>query len=457
MLVLTPQVSLVKEGRGALQDSSMDGYDLARIFAECTRFSSVITHPTQLATKLARALSLALSAPSGPVHLSIPSDILAGSALGAPESSRPSPAIPQPVDVAGVDALVSAVLQARAPLFYVGDDAGPGASGSCELARLLGGSVITSPAGKRWIGHRDSAYKGVLGFSGHPGALTAVRSAEVIVALGATFDELSTNAWAAIPPDVQLYSLDRHAQHAYRMPSARAVIGDIAHIVRAIRARLPANRIVPRISETVNAEPPSRPASDHPVHPADLMRWLSDNLPDDVVVHVDAGNSFSWTTRELVRTRPDTYRVAMGLSTMCWAIGAAVGAAVGRRRRTVCICGDGSMLMSSLELTVAVEQHLPITYVVLNDSSLGMVRHGQRLSGAESIAHQITPVRFGLLARACGAKGTTIRCVSDLDAVDRSWLGSDDCGPAVIDVIIDRDATPPIADRVLGLAAGVSR
>jgi acetolactate synthase-1/2/3 large subunit len=427
------------------------------MFAECTRFSTAITHPSQLGNKLSRAISLALSAPAGPVHVSIPSEILASPAIATRGFSRLSAPTPQPIDLAGVDALVSAALGAAAPLFYVGDDAGPGASGLCELARLLGGSVITSPAGKRWIGHRDSVFKGVLGFSGHPSAIAAARSAQVIVAFGATFDELSTNAWAAIPEDVPLYSLDRHAQHAYRMPNARSVIGDTAQVVQTIRERLPANRIVRQASKTVQLQPLSRPAGNHPVHPSDLMRWLSENLPDDVVVHVDAGNSFSWSTRELVRSRPDTYRVAMGLSTMCWAIGAVVGAAVGRPRRTLCICGDGSMLMSSLELTVAVEQKLPITYVILNDSSLGMVRHGQRLSGAESIAHEITPVRFGLLARACGAKGITIRRLSELDHLDRNWLASDDCGPAVIDVQIDRNATPPIADRVLGLAAGVSR
>jgi acetolactate synthase-1/2/3 large subunit len=180
-------------------------------------------------------------------------------------------------------------------------------------------------------------------------------------------------------------------------------------------------------------------------------------LPNDVVVHVDAGNSFSWSTRDLARVLPDTYRVAMGLSTMCWAISAAIGSCVGRRRRTVCLTGDGSMLMSSLELTVAVDQGLPVTYLVLNDSGLGMVRHGQRLAGAECIGHEIAPVRFAELARACGASGIRVESFDELTGIDLRWLTEDEGGPCVIDVCIDREAVPPMAQRVSGLAAGVPR
>jgi acetolactate synthase I/II/III large subunit len=115
------------------------------------------------------------------------------------------------------------------------------------------------------------------------------------------------------------------------------------------------------------------------------------------------------------------------------------------------------MLMSSLELTVAVERNLPVTCVVLNDAGLGMVRHGQRLGGAESIAHEIAPVRFDRIAQACGAAGMRIDRLSDLASVPRDWLGSDEGGPCLLDVQIDRDAVPPMADRVLGLATGIPK
>jgi acetolactate synthase-1/2/3 large subunit len=253
-----------------------------------------------------------------------------------------------------------------------------------------------------------------------------------------------------------MYSVDRHATHAYRVPTARPVIADVDQVIDRILECLPEEAASGRWP---TQRPPRlvRSSSDGPIHPSDLMRWMSHNLPADVVVHVDAGNSFSWSTRDLVRPRPDTYRVAMGLSTMCWGMGAAIGATIAKGRRTVCVSGDGSMLMSSLDLTVAVEQNLPVTYVVLNDSGLGMVRHGQRLGGAESIAHEIAPVRFDRLAEACGAEGMRVNRLADLDQIPSDWLAADDGGPRVIDVSIDRNAVPPIGDRVHGLAPGVSR
>jgi acetolactate synthase I/II/III large subunit len=455
-LLITPQAAQAKQGRGALQESSQDGYDMPRIFESCTRYSSTVTHPGQLPHKLARALAAATRAPSGPVHLSIPSDVLGGQqAEGARLPAKAAMCSPEPVDHGAVEALLEDLLTAQAPVFYVGDDAGPEAHRLCDVAGDLGAKVISSPAGKRWLGHQEPSYVGVLGFSGHPAAAEAVRRADFVVAFGATFDELSTNAWTAFP-EVPIRSVDRHTAHAHRLPTVTPILSEPSHVVRRIL------ECVPEISARVRARtlpPPMlvHDATGGAVHPADLMRWLGASLPRDVVVHVDAGNGFSWSTRYLARTKPDTYRVAMGLSTMSWAIGAAIGAAVGRRRRTVCVAGDGSMLMSSLEMTVAVEQNLPVTYVVLNDSSYGMVRHGQRLGGAESIAHSITPVRFDQLALACGASAFRADTFADLEHVPHEFLGGDQNGCCVIDVRIDPDAVPPIGDRVAGLAAGVTR
>lgn len=456
LLLLTPQVPLRKQGRGALQDSSSDALDLPHAFASCTRYSSVITHAAQLDFKLARALAAASSAPKGPVHLSVPSDVLGGACL--PLSTRRwSPlASLRPIDTAGVAGLMQALGGASCPLLYVGDDAGPSMQRVYELGRRLDARVVSSPAGKRWVGHLDASYRGVVGFSGHATAMAAVRAADLVVAFGATFDELSTNAWGALT-DVPIYSVDRHASHAYRLPNVRPVIGEPGAVIEIALATVAARGSGAQ-SRTLFPPPAVvRSAGSGLVHPQDLMCWLNGRLLPEVVVHVDAGNSFSWSTQLLRRPKPDTYRVAMGLSPMCWAISAAIGAAAASRKRTLCVTGDGAMLMSGLELTAAVQHHLPVTYVILNDSSLGMVRHGQRLGGAESIGHEMPEVHFDQIAMACGARGLRVQCRTDLDSVPEQWLWAAEGGPAVIDVRIDRDAVPPIGDRVRGLAVGVSR
>jgi acetolactate synthase-1/2/3 large subunit len=232
------------------------------------------------------------------------------------------------------------------------------------------------------------------------------------------------------------------------------VLASTAEVVRQLldapsaRSRRTTAPVAPPAARDESAEP--RPG---PVHPARLMDFLNQRLPDDVVVHVDAGNAFSWSTHHLARALPATYRVAMGLSTMCWAIGAAVGAAVACPRRTLCIVGDGSMLMSSLELTVAVQHRLPVTFVVLNDACYGMVRHGQQLSGAEPIGFELGHVAFDRLAQACGAGGLRVETEQDLNALPDACFMDDASGPWVIDVSIDRDAVSPMVERVRGLKA----
>lgn len=452
ILLITPQAPMVRQGRGAFQDSSPDAVDLVGMLAACTRYSTAVTHPSQLSYRLTRAMQLAHKPPCGPVHLSIASDLLAGRA------DPDSPAIGNnqfpsstPIDELAALDLVEAIIAAEFPVFYVGDDAGNDAPELCELARLLGGAIVSSPAGKRWLSHKEASYAGVVGFAGHPRAASALRRADLVVTFGATFDEFSTNAWTVFE-GCRVFTVDRHADFAYRQPSARVVIAETHQIVERVRRALPIGRTHRLI---LSSHPPPtlvRCQAEGLVHPLELMRWLNLGLPRDTVVHVDTGSSMAWSTRELARSAPDTYRVAMGACSMCWAISAAIGAAVATGERTICMTGDGAMLMSSLELTVAAEQRLPVTYLVLNDSSLGMVRHGQRLSGAEPVGTQITPVRFDLIAQACGVEGLRVTCPAELDRVPESWLGSRDGGPHLIDVAIDPSAVPPIGQRIAALA-----
>jgi len=455
MLLLTPRVPLARQGRGAFQDCTKDPFGSLSLLDTCTRFSAAVTHPKQLPYLLGQALHFAESAPAGPVHLSIATDLLAGPVESIlrndfVHSIRRGVLI----DEVAVVELMATLAQARFPVFYVGDDAGTDAARLCDLAAKIGAAVVSSPAGKRWLMHLHRSYFGVVGFAGHSKALDAVQSADLVVTFGATFDEFSTNAWTVFDPS-RVFAVDRHAEFVYRLPGVRSVISDTRTVVERI-----ADEVLPRRLESCNSlsvPPPSLVLSaiDGLVHPLDFMSWLSNSAGSNVVVHVDTGSSMAWSTRGLTRPNPDTYRVSMGACSMCWAIGAAIGAAVAKRQRVICVTGDGAMLMSSLELTVAVEQQLPVTFVVLNDANLGMVSHGQRLSGAEMVATRITPVSFAQIAQACGMVAMTVHSRSELDEVPLAWLRDADGGPRLVDVKIDPDAVPPIGERIAALKKGL--
>ena len=141
-------------------------------------------------------------------------------------------------------------------------------------------------------------------------------------------------------------------------------------------------------------------------------------------------------------------RLTMNFAPMGWAIGGAVGTALANRAApVVCITGDGSLLMNGQEMTVALTEKLTVLYVILNDAALGMVKHGQRLSGAEQIGYELPAVDFRLLAEAMGIPGWVIHTAEDFDYLDLDAILSHP-GPTVLDVRVDREQAPPMELRL---------
>jgi len=106
--------------------------------------------------------------------------------------------------------------------------------------------------------------------------------------------------------------------------------------------------------------------------------------------------------------------------------------------------------MSGQEITVALQEKLSVIFIVLNDSSLGMVKHGQRMTGAEQTGYELPQVDFAMLAQAMGVRGVSIRCPQDLLelSIDNKWLAE---GPVLLDVHIDKEQVPPIFSRINAL------
>ncbi|RJF97601.1 thiamine pyrophosphate-binding protein [Noviherbaspirillum saxi] len=473
MLVITGQPALPGFGKRALQESSCTGINTLAMFRHCTRYNSLISHPEQLEAKLIAALMRATRTPRGPVHLSIPLDILKSpAAVAAPSYDLRTMLQPSSMlDGQAVERLAQLLDQAVNPVFLVGGWCGEAIASILSLAERRRAAFVTTPDGKGLVDPRHPLYRGVFGFAGHASAEAVLRdtSVDLILAIGSSMNEWTSSGWSDSLLNTRLVHIDESDDHLARTPMAKLhVSGRILTIFERLHEHFEARQhLSPALTEPRLAALPAvaAQAPAGPVKPQQLMHELGRLFPATTRYLADAGNSVAWAVHHLSpqiehpdERGPDSIggwlRTTMDFAPMGWAIGGAVGTALGNPDGpVVCITGDGSMLMNGQELSVAVAERLTVIFVVLNDAALGMVKHGQRLAGAEAIAFALPPTDFAMLARAQGAAAYTIRNAADLAALDIDAI-SRHPGPTLLDVQIDAEEVPPIGVRmrVLGTA-----
>lgn len=494
MLVITGQPPLRNFGRGALQESSCTGINAVGMLRHCTRYNSLVTHPDQLETKLIHALMRAFQAPQGPVHLSIPVDILRSTVAAPSEDCDRSAFVhakPAMVDLDAVRALRGELERAESPVFLIGDGCGEAVDTIMRLVDLTGAQFITTPDGKGLVNPRHRAFHGVFGFGGHASAEALLKShADLVVAFGTAFSELASGGWNAALMNGRLIHVDASDEHLMRSPMARLhVRGRILSVCRLLIDGFAANDARNVVSLPIHnpdaqnpnlaLHAPEQVDSDAtPIKPQRLMRELSRRCPPNTRFVADTGNSMIWAVHYLqprnrrgsggggggtggrrtgdAERRSGTahwLRVMMDFAPMGWAIGAAVGIARGNPRcPVVCITGDGSYLMSGQEIGVAAAEGLTVVYFVLNDSAYGMVMHGQRLAKAEPVGFELPKVDFAAVAEAMGVPGHVVESPEDLQALDFEAILARR-GPTLVDVRIDRDEVPPMIQRLKALGA----
>ncbi len=494
MLVITAQTALRNFGRGALQESSCTGINTLGMFQHCTRYNSLVSSPEQFEHKLVSALMAACGPLPGPAHLSIPLDL-----LRLPATAGRSYDIGQLLqcnrllDPDKVTELIKHILQASKLVFVIGESCGEAASTLQALASMLGAALVATPHGKGLVNASHPQYRGILGFAGHDSARQCLLDPQVdsIIVVGAGLGEWSSNGWDSAVLNSKLIHVDHIVQNFTRSPMAKLhVLGNLRAIFDYVFATvrvsediyetgtnyLPAAanhatagfEVLPTPARCPDVATVSPVPGGNRIHPRELMLELPRLLPAASRYVVDSGNGLAWAVHYLHprdRRLRHEQRVERGLffgafefASMGWAIGAAIGMALaGSGDRIVCITGDGSLLMSGQEITVAIEERLPMIFLILNDSALGMVKHGQRLAGAEATAYSLPSIDFAAYARSMGAAGQVIRNLDELRNLDMAAVFSRS-GPTVLDVRIDGEAVPPIATRmkILGDQAGSS-
>ncbi len=489
-LVITAQTALCTFGKGAFQESSCSSVNTLGMFQQCTRYNSLISHSAQLEQKLVAAIMTAFRRPRGPVHLSIPIDVLAAPADAASFSINKDmlddASYPHFPCANVLDELITQIRKAKKIVFVVGAGCSGVTHTVLRLAKLLRAQIVTSIDGKGLVSAYHARFRGVFGFAGHASARDALRDPEVdlVLALGTNLCELASGGWDQQSLlNTRLVHIDSVESHLMRSTMGRLqVFGAIDEICHYLINHLPSrnwrgNKNSLSNTKTPNCtlqEPQKCTDNSTPLKPQWLMTVLGERFPLSTRFLADIGNSFVWATHYLhpkdrrgdpegsdapvvdfdrkrsARGKLDTaiYRAGIEFASMGWAIGSAVGTALANRQHpVVCITGDGSFLMNGQEITIALSEELTIIYVILNDSSLGMVKHGQRLTNNPSIGCDLPKVDFALFARAMGVNAYTVRSADDFNALNIKEICTYK-GPTLLDVHIDPDEMPPMGLRI---------
>jgi acetolactate synthase-1/2/3 large subunit len=473
LLVLTSQTRIPDFSFGCFQDSSRDGIDIMSMFDHCTRYNSMVTHANQLEKKLAAALTTATGNPKGPAHLSIPIDIFAAKAEGSASFRNLATLLDTEetsVDLTALERLkeeiAAVLLRGEKIVILVGHNCRGAGESITRFAESVHAEIVTTPRGKSAINPYHPLSRGVFGCAGHISARQALsdESVGLILAVGSNLGEWSTSKWDPVLMNNKLVHIHNDRAIFTRSPIARLhLLGTIKTVFALLNehfgesnqaSRETKNRDLAITAEkgyipngiTVKKPECCSPASNGLLLKAPQVYYeLIERLPGGTRFFIDNSNSVPWSIHYFFHPRPECYHLSIEFATMAWAVGAAIGGAFAKREApSVCIAGDGCYLMSGQEITVAVEQQLPVIFVILNDQSYGLIRHGHRVTGSETVEYRIPAVDFAMMARATGAEAYTIRDVRDFDAIDWQALALRQ-GPTLLDVWIDPEVSPPLA------------
>jgi len=471
VLLLTAQVALQAFGKGAAQESSPQAVDIVGLYKPVTKASLMLLSADKMSETVRFALRNALSGRPGPVHLNLPADLVKRQVAAdflPPHRYRPCA---RGFDRGAVKEACRLLARAQKPAILIGHGVYL-ARAWAEVRRLaerLRAPVATTPKGKGLFPEDHLLSLGVLGFAGCPQAEAALLSDEVdvLMAVGTSLGELATHTWTEkLRPREALIQVDIDPREIGKnYPADVAVVGDAKTILTEILFQLDrefrwkeagkqaANgerwigEVKSRTPRYVRAE--GFEDLSVPLKPQRLIWELREALPADSLLFVDIGNVMAWALHFLPVFEPGTFHINLGLASMGHAVAGSVGGKLAApSRNVVALVGDGAFAMNGMEVHTAVEQQIPVVWVVMNNAGHGMVCHGERLQfkGKFSTGRFRCPLDVAAMAEAMGALGFRVERPGELARTLREALASG--RPAVIDARIDPEEMPPLALRI---------
>lgn len=447
LVVFTGQVPTHLIGNDAFQETDTIG-----ITRSITKHSFLVRRAEDLAPAIKAAYHIARTGRPGPVVVDLPKDVLLARApFHYPEAvALRGYALPAPPDPDAVAHAARLIAAAERPLLYVGG--GTVAAGAAalltRLARTTQIPVTTTLHGLGAFPEDDPLSLGMLGMHGTWCANQAVQHADLLVAVGARFDDRVTGKLESWAPHARVVHIDIDpACIGKNVPVDCSIVGDVRDVLEALLPHVaPKDTAAWRARvEAWRAECPlTYSRHDGRLRAQYVIERLRARTGGRAVVTTDVGQHQMWVAQYFRFVHPRTHITSGGLGTMGFGLPAAVGAAFGLRGSgwpVVSISGDGGFVMNDQELAVAAAHRLPIKVIVLNNSFLGMVRQWQELFHEERFSHTdlaATNPDFVRLAEAHHCAGFRATHPDEVDAVlEAAWAVDD--RPAVVEFQVARE------------------
>jgi acetolactate synthase-1/2/3 large subunit len=468
-LAITGNVPTSQWNRGPFQESGRHFQgDFVNAMRPYVKRSFQATRADMLPLALRQAFGLLRGGRPGPVHLDVPLNVFVETVdceEAAAEGWSSSPPSRPAADPDAIRAATELLAGAGRPVIVAGHgvELAEAEAELVALAEKLQIPVATSPLGKGVIDMRHPLSLGTTGRNGTYTANAATRNADVLLALGTRFDDRATSAWVpgftySIPP-TRLVHVDIDAGEIGRNYRAEVpVIGDARTVLRQLLEA--ADRVVDRAEwlERIgawrerweDALVPQRASEAVPIRPERVVAELRRALPEDGIVVADVGVHHNWLVSDFCAQSRRSVLQSWGFAAMGFGVGGVLGAKLGAPDRpVVTVCGDGGFLMFPSAVATAVENQIPVVWLVWNnlgyvsilDQQLGYFGGGRELvTSFRDPAGELFSPDYAAMARAMGAEGHTVERPSDLagqlDAAIRAER------PVVLDVRVDRDAKP---------------
>jgi acetolactate synthase-1/2/3 large subunit len=424
-----------------------------------TKHNFLVTNPDEIPRVIAEAFHIATSGRPGPVLVDIAKDALQKQTSYNWPTSINLPGY-KPQIQPNQDAINDAaalIAQSAKPIFYVGGGVikANAARELLELAQLLGAPVVTTLMARGAFPDSHPLHLGMPGMHGTVAAVTGLQKADLLITLGARFDDRVTGKLSTFAQNAKVIHADIDpAEIGKNRYADVAVIGDVRETIKALIPALTAALAKGRADispwlASMNKLKATYPLgydtpADGALSPQLVIERLGKICGPDTIFAAGVGQHQMWASQFISYEKPRTWLNSGGAGTMGYAVPAAMGAKVGAPDTTVwAIDGDGCFQMTNQELVTCALNNIPIKVAIINNESLGMVRQWQTLFydsrySNTSLDSKRVP-NFPMLAEAMGCVGLSCESPADVDATIEKAMSINN-QPVVVDFRVHRDA-----------------